>query len=285
MMHRADMRLVWPAVILLLAGCGRAEPWSDLFPDREAIPGWTRADRVQVFDSGNLYDLVNGQADAFFAYGFEQVAVQTYESAAGGQVRVEVWQMDSASNAYGLYTTFRAGAPVAIGNTGDTDPGRWVNFWQDRYFVRVFSIVPENAATLETIAREVAGALPSGGERPSLIERLPKEGLVADSKVFFRQEISIQDHVWLGGQNLLSLGAETDAVLAGYEIQGTRVWLLLVEYPDDAAASASLEALAAGEFDNLSAAAVQGELFGAVFGTLPSADAEQLLMIALNGGI
>jgi len=284
MMRRAGIRLIWLAALLLAAGCGRAEPSHDLFPDLGAIPGWTPVGEAEVFDSDNLYDLVNGQADSFFVYGFEQVHVQTYENAAGGLLRVEIWQMDTASNAYGLYTMLRSGEPVAVGNAGDTEPGRRIDFWQDRAVVRVFSFAPENPATLEIFAVQVARVLPPGGQPPPLIERLPKEGLVQDSEVFFHQETSIQNHLWLGGQNLLSLDAETDAVLARYLIHDTGVWLLLVQYPEDAAAAAAMEALAAPEFDNFGAVAVEGGLLGAVFGALPKTDAEQLLMSALEGG-
>lgn len=284
MMGRAGTALVWLWTLLLAAGCGRTEQSQDLFPGRDAIPGWTPTGELQVFERDNLHDLVNGQADSFFVYGFEQVQVQTYENTAGRQLRVEIWQLDSASNAYGLYTMQRSGEPIAIGNAGDADPGRRVDFWQDRAFVRVFSFAPEDASTLEAFAVEVSMALPSGGQPPSLIEHLPWEGLVKNSEVFFHQETSIQDHLWLGGQNLLSLSAETDAVLARYFIGDTGVWLLLVQYPGDGAAATALEALTASGLDDISAAAVEGGLLGAVFGAESSSEAEQLLMNALVGG-
>ena len=175
MMRRAGTMLTWLAMLLVVAGCGRAEPSHDLFPDRDAIPGWAPVDEVQVFDSDNLYDLVNGQADSFFVYGFEQVHVQTYESAAGGVLRVEIWQMDTASNAYGLYTMLRSGEPVAIGNAGDTDPGRRVDFWQDRAFVRVFSFAPENAATLEIVCHASGQRTPIR-RTTAVTDRAPAQG-------------------------------------------------------------------------------------------------------------
>jgi len=54
------------------------------------LSGWTPVDEIQAFDAETLYDLVDGQADAFFAYGFEQVAVQSYEGE-DGILRLEVW--------------------------------------------------------------------------------------------------------------------------------------------------------------------------------------------------
>lgn len=284
MTRRAGTWVIWLATLLLAAGCGRPAPSQKLFPARDAIPGWTPVDEVQVFETNNLYDLVDGQADSFFVYGFEQVHVQAYESAVGGMLRLEIWQMDTASNAYGLFTMLRSGEPVAVGNSGDTDPGRRIDFWQDRAFVRVFSFTPKDAATLESFAAQVSSALPSGGQPPPLVESLPQEGLVKDSAVYFHQETSIQDHLWLGGQNLLSLGAETDGVLARYLMHDTPVWLLLVEYPEVATAAAALETLAVSELDNMSAVDVEGRLLGAVFGVLPKTDAEELLMIVLKGG-
>ena len=284
MMSRTGSLVLSLGVLLLLAvGCGPAGTFDGVFPEGDEIPGWAPAGDVQAFGRDNLYDLVNGQADTFFAYGFERVDVQIYENDAGRQLRVEAWQMDSASNAYGLYTASRSGEPVSIGNSGDADPGRRVDFWQDRAFVRVFAYAPEEAVTLEAFAENVSRALPSGGRRPPLVEGLPGEGLVEGSVIFFHQESSIQDHLWLGGMNILALGAETDGVLARYVLSDVAVWLLLIEYPEDTAAAAALDALTASKPSDLSVAVADGVYLGAVFGALPSIDAEKLVSSALDG--
>ncbi|MFN2220796.1 MAG: DUF6599 family protein [Anaerolineae bacterium] len=285
MMRRIGAGVLWLALVLLsLAGCGNSESWPDRFPGENAVPGWSPASEVQEFDTGNLYDLVDGQADAFFAYGFESAYVRIYENGEGEQMRVELWRLDDPSNAYGLYTALRGGEPIAIGNDGDTDAGRRVDFWQDRALVRVFAVAPQDPATLERFAKTISGALPAGGERPPLIEQLPEEGLVVDSDLFFHQEVSMQGYLWLGGENLLSLGSETDAVLARYEFEDASAWLLLVEYLQDADASAALAALSEAGLENLGAAAVQGRMLGAVFGGLPNAQSERFLMSALDRG-
>lgn len=285
MKSRVGAGILCLALLLLLpTGCGNSESWPDRLPDTDAVPGWVPIGEMQEFDDTNLYDLVDGQADAFFAYGFESVYVRTYESGKGEQLRVELWRLDSPSNAYGLYTTLRGGEPVAIGIDGDTDPGRRVDFWQDRALVRVFTVAPQDPATLERFAETISEALPAGGQRPPLIGLLPEEGLVPDSEVFFHQEISMQGYLWLGGQNLLSLGTETDAVLARYELEEASAWLLLVEYVEDADASAALAALSGAGLENLGAAEVQGRMLGAVFGSLPDAQSERLLGNALDRG-
>ncbi len=269
--------------IVMLTACGGRVDLRDAMPGAGAIPGWSPAGVTQVFNVENLYDLVDGQADAFFAYGFEQVAVQTYNSADGESLRVEVWQLATPADAYGLFASYRAGRPVPVGNEADTDPGRRLDFWQNRYFVRVYTDTGVDDATLKGFAGSVSDTLPSGGERPALLDRLPQDGLIEGSDTYFHQEISIQDRLWLGGQNLLGLSPETSAVLARYDLAGDRTWLLLVEYPDDGSALAGKQALQAGGIDDIVSTEVQDNLLGAVFGPVDEGVAQALLAKALQG--
>jgi hypothetical protein len=236
-----------------------------------------------VYDTATLYDLVNGQADAFFAYGFEQVSVQTYEDGTGAMLRATVWKLATPADAYGLFTTNISGVPEQVGRGGDADPGRRIVFWQDRYFVDVFALPEQPAAVLRDLAGAVSANLPPGGERPALVERLPAGGLVARSPVFFHEELSIQGHPWLGGENLLGLSAETDGVLARYEVGGGLARLLMVEYGSAAAAQAGLAALDGAGLDGLAATDTRGELLGAVFGEVDASAALGLLQAALGG--
>ena len=278
--------------ILLDSGCtpqptqtsGRRQPptLSDVLPGADAFPGWTPAGAVETYNRESLFDLVDGQADAFFVYGFKQVAVQSYENAEGAVLRIEVWRLASPADAYGLFTTIIGGTPVAIGNDGDADPGRRLTFWQDRYIVQVHARQPLDDADLRSFAEAVSNALPSGGERPTLMDRLPSDGLVERSAIFFHEEISIQSYLWLGGENLLGLGPETDGVLAQYDIGGEMAQLLLVEYPKAEAASTGVKGLQTGQVSSLVAVTAYENLLGAVFGTIGEAEASELIATALS---
>jgi len=135
----------------------------------------------------------------------------------------------------------------------------------------------ELAQVLWGFAEAVSAALPEGGERPALVGRLPPAGLVERSAIFFHQEISIQDQLWLGGANLLVLSPETDAVLARYAVGGAVARLLLVQYPDAEAASAGLAALEDSQINGLVTADVRDNLLGAVFGEVDAVTADKLL--------
>jgi hypothetical protein len=273
---------------LLLAACRADGPTTSgslatVFPAANVVAGWTPTEDPLTFDRENIFSLVDGMADSYFVYGFEQVAVQYYKNPAGAIVGIEVWQLGTQADAYGLFTISLAGDSADIGNDGDTDPGRRLAFWQDRYYVRVGARQSLDHAVLVGFAEAISAALPTGGKRPAIESLLPTEGLIERSVIFFHEEISIQNDVWLGGENVLSLGPETDGVLAQYNVDGTTSRLMLIEYPDTESARAGLAALGrSAEIDNLVAANVDGDLLGAVFGEVNEGTATELLTKALS---
>jgi hypothetical protein len=167
-------------------------------------------------------------------------------------------------------------------------------FWQDRYLVQVRALPVQREAQrllqelddaeLRAFAKAVSAALSADGERPVLLSRLPSEGLVERSTLFFHEEISIQDRLWLGGQNLLELTPQTDGILARYDLDGAFAHLLLVQYPDTEAAAAGLTALWDGQISDLVVAEAHDNLLGAVFGQVDEAAASELLAVALGNG-
>jgi hypothetical protein len=226
--------------------------------------------------------MVDGQADAYFVYGFEQVATQRYQNAAGAILEVAIWQLATPADAYGLFTFGRAGEPAAIGNEGDADPGRRLVFWQDCYWVQVYGRQQLPDADLQAFAHAVSTALPAGGERPALVSRLPKNGLIERGFIFFHEEISIQTDIWLGGTNILGLSPQTNGILARYDPDGVMALLLLIQYPDAKAATTGLDALKAGQVDGLVAADARDNLLGAILGEVDPSAATELLAKALG---
>jgi hypothetical protein len=257
-------------------------PLADFFPSAGVIPGWALDGDLGAYDSETIFALVDGQADFFFAYGFERVAVQRYKNAEDVLLDAQIWQVADPEGAYGLYTASRAGSLADVGNEGDTDPGRRLVFWQASYVVELFARKTIPDTDLLGFGEALSAALPTGGEPPALVERLPADGLVERSAIFFYDELSIQTEVWLGGENVLGLGREIGGVMARYELDGVIVRLMLVEYPDVDAASAALTALEGGEIGDLAGAGAQDNLLGAVFGQVDEAPAQALLEAALE---
>lgn len=284
----------WPLCLtsLLLiftsSACIVAKPTSvprdlaGVFLEADAIPGWIISQKVETYNHDNLFNLVDGQADSFFAYGFEQVAVQRYLNGGGVLLNVEIWQLATPADAFGLFTAGQAGTPATIGNDGDSDPGRRLAFWQDCYFVNLSAAQTVPDETLQAFGKAIVDKLPSGGEHPAILSRLPQSGLVEHGYIFFHEEMSIQMEVWLGGKNLLGLSQDTNGVVGRYKLGDSTGRLMLIEYPAARQATKGLKALQGGDISDLVASNVHGNLLGAVFGKVAAAQAEILLQEALK---
>ena len=69
--------------------------------------GWTPKEEPKLFTKETLFDLMDGQSDAFFVYGFQKAAVQRFSNADGVTLNVSVFQVDAADSAYGLFSVNR----------------------------------------------------------------------------------------------------------------------------------------------------------------------------------
>ncbi len=267
---------------LLLAGCAAspgAPELGTIFPASGAVAGWSAAQAVKTYDRKHLFELVDGQAEAFFAFGFEQAAVQRYTNAQGNQLNVEAWQLASTDDACGLFLSNQSGQAAQLGSESALKSGRRLSFWQARYYIAITANQSLPDETLLAFGAALSKALPDGGERPAILKRLPADGLVAGSAIFFREEISIQNLVWLGGNNLLGLSQKTGGAAGTYQLQGQAYSLLVVQYPDSGGASGALRQLEQARPEGYTAARTNGSLLATVFGP-PEAQAVQALLDA-----
>lgn len=247
--------------------------------ERDSV--WNPVEPAVLYQPDNLYDLMNGQSDAFFVYGFEQAAVQRFQYADDAKkvLIVSIFQVDAPDSAYGLFTINGSGESIQIGNGGVQTPGQRLAFWQSRYFVQMTALKPVDADALPVVATSISKSLPNGGVQPELVDVLPEGG---SEMRYFHQELSIQDSVYLGGENLLGLSMDTNGVMARYEIGGAKAWLVIIEYPESSQASEGLRALQSGKIEGVVASKVEGVRLGAVFGEAAAKEADDFLKQALT---
>jgi len=282
-----DFALLPVAVLLgiaIVTGCATPEAPTpaDLFPRSDDIPGWWPSDETQSYTQDDLFDYMDGEAEIYFVYGFERMRVQEYAGEKGGPIRVEIYEVDADENAYGLFTFYRGGQVLAVGNEGDLALGGRIGFWQDRYFVRVFPIKDVREEILRAFAQYVSNELPSGGAPPELVSRLPPERLVARSEKFFHEKLALDNIIWTVDENVLNLDAETDALAAAYDYGGVTVTLLVVAYPGAEAAGVALRNLKTAGSQTLSAAEQRDQYLLAVFEAPDQEAANDLLHRALG---
>jgi hypothetical protein len=282
---RKQLAYIIVVAMMALGACGapggQGPAPQDLLPASGAVAGWERSGEMKVYVPEDLFDYMDGQAELFFVYYFERLATQEYQRGGEGPLIVEVYQVASPADAYGLFSFYATGEPIDLGAGGAEEPGRLISFWQGRFYARIFAYGEAEQESLSALARQVAAGMPEGGALPELVTRLPQENLVPGSAQFFHQKLSLDNLLWLGEENILDLSEQTDAVLAAYAYGDVKAQLLVVEYPDAAEAQAAQAALAGSGLENLSAAGQSDQYLVAVFQAPDQAIADELLQKAL----
>jgi hypothetical protein len=253
----------------------------EVLPDGEVVPGWSGGADTTTYDRDSLYDFMNGAADLYFTYGFEELAVGGYRDVDENAVQVEVYRLATDADAYGLFAYNAYGEPVDVGVDGTLAGGDLLAFWQSRTFVQVVARNRVDDGVLLAFAGAVASALPQGGVRPALVEALPAGGMVPGSARFFREKMALDNLLWLGAEDVLGLGADVEGALARYGIDGRDADLVLIAYPDARRADTALSALRGAGLEDLVLAEVREGTLGAVFGQVDEGTAAALLEKAL----
>jgi len=211
-----------------------AEPLRQLTDSLPAqVNGWTVEGEDRFFDDKTIFDYIDGEGEVYRAYNLRGCLSRLYSKEGAPAIVLDVFDMGSAADAFGVFTHDIEGAAVAIGQDGRWRPG-WLNFWKDRFFVSI-TIQEENAQAFEAaleLGRQVAARVPKKGARPKLLERLPQKGLQSGTVRFLHNPIVLNYHFYLSDENILDLSPQTDAVLATYQKAATSARLLLVHYPD-----------------------------------------------------
>ena len=234
-------------ILIGLASCGPEE--NQGVANRQFVPqnvaGWEVQDSVRTFDRQTIFDYINGAGEVYLSYGFREVTEHRFQREGSPEITVEIFDMGSTEDAYGVFTYARESESEGIGQAYEYR-GSVLCFWQDRYYVCVtcYEQTAETKEVLPELARQISGRLPDGGTRPGLVDVLPPEQRVEHSERFFHLHSSLNYHYFVARENLLNMGPETRAVMARYTPGSVR--LLCVQYPEAPAASAGYRGFADG---------------------------------------
>lgn len=104
------------------------------FPE---IEGWHPEGKVKIFRRGDLWEYINGAAEQFVMYGFQILRYREF-SKGDRMITVEIYDMGSPLNAFGIYTAERPvdGKRLSIGTEAVIDPFLCL-LLKDRYYVKV----------------------------------------------------------------------------------------------------------------------------------------------------
>lgn len=198
----------------------------------QEVSGWQKSRDDQVFGREDIFDYLDGAGELYLAFDFRFVFVREYAKPSAPSIVVEVYQMSSSADAFGVFTQDADGQEVRLGQKSLYGAGL-LRFWKDKIFVRIMADreTPEAREALWELGGVIDAAIPAAGPKPELLARLPVEGRRPGTTRFFHTVISLNTHYFMSNVNILNLSPETQAVMARYEKGGAQGTLILVEYP------------------------------------------------------
>jgi len=176
--------LIWPGLSSAFQKEARASLTS-LLPQ---IESWEFSEAPQNYYTENLYEYIDGAAEIYLNYDFQQLTVGQYKKIDSlASLSVEIYDMGSRENAFGIYSAERFSDAnfVAVGSQGYIEEGS-LNFLLDRYYVKLlcFDCGHEAESALILFAQSIVDKVKSPTKLPSLIKIFPRQGLIANSEKF-----------------------------------------------------------------------------------------------------
>jgi hypothetical protein len=211
-----------------------------ILPD--TIGGWKKAAPPDLYNPKDLSNYIDGGAELFLSYNFQNALSLKYVDPAGNEINVDIFDMGSAFDAFGVFAHSRETIDDRVGQGCEYAAGL-LTFWKDRYYVSILAY-PETAEKREVVfklGQAIAGAITSEGPLPPIISLLPAESLLPETVHYFHHYIWLNSFTFVSNENVLNIGHDTPAALGKYRQAGATYFLLLVRYPDAAKAKAASE--------------------------------------------
>ncbi len=223
---------IWFTAILLTASITLSG--QQLFPD---LKGYKKVSDYPVYTPDDLWDYINGAADAYLALGFIDLNITEYVKGKNN-IKAEIYSFADDAEAFGIYSMERSPGYffIPVGVQGYNEEGI-VHFYKDRYYIKISSHSKSGKVNekMKEIAGLIAGRIEGKIDFPALLKIFPAEGLLKNQETYLLE--SILGHEYLN-----------DAFRASYEVNDERFDIYLFRCDDGEEASAIAAKLAGDAF-------------------------------------
>ncbi len=151
---------------------------------------------LSIYTPDNLYEYMDGGADIFLLYGVRGVLHKDLR-ANGVDITVDIFDMGTPDSAFGMYAAERtADEPFAsIGAEGYANKGA-LNFFQDRFYIKLTGFGDGADTVLGVLARTVSARIGTNAGLPAILALLPGENRKPHSEQYMLNDPL--GHAYLG---------------------------------------------------------------------------------------
>jgi hypothetical protein len=163
------------------------------------LQGFKKTSSYPVYTADNLWDFINGAADTYLAYGFEDLHVAEYTKGKN-VIKLEIYRHKDNIQAFGIYSSERSPSFrfINIGAQGYKADGS-LNFFKGKYYVKIrtYSKSEKVIQTLESLALRVSDMLQCDSEMPATLKEFPDIGKKKNAETYIKE--SVLGHEFLSG--------------------------------------------------------------------------------------
>lgn len=213
-----------------------------LLPANNFMKGFSKAGQPKIFTSSDLYGYIDGGAELFLEFGFEQLTLQRYKNSNDDEITFEIYRLTDQVAAAGIYF-MKCGKPTPDISFSErhTVNKYHLMLQKNNYFI-IIANQDGNEKYLPSIimaAKDIASKISSTEGMNTqdgtikILDCLPVQNRLENTIRFIRGPYALQSLYTLGDGNILQLNNTITAVTADYKDQnGNAFTRLIVEYPD-----------------------------------------------------
>lgn len=217
-------------------------------PASAELPGWAAAGPSEHYEREGLYGYINGGSEIFLQYDFRRVEAGRYKKIngeTGPEVTVDLYQMGSVLDAYGIFSIRREGGEKTLDLGGIPN---WLSESQASlasgvHYVNIIGFETK-AEDLAAFARLIAKKLQAAGNKPIALAgtagpwtALPRDGLLPDTIRFIKGKLAAQEESEILAPDFWKFAEGTLAASAKYGLDARK--LIVVDFAAEPAGLAA----------------------------------------------
>lgn len=181
-----NIRFVTGFLLIMLAGSLSAQEYN--FPD---LPGYRKNTDFPVYKPDNLWDFIDGAAEAYLAYGFIDLHLAEYRRGKN-IIKLQIYRHSDHIMAFGIYSAERSSSfkYLNLGAQGYITEGS-VNFFKGNYYVKImtYSKAEKTLQALQSLALKVSEMLEGSRDMPSSLTLFPGAGKRANEEMYINENV------------------------------------------------------------------------------------------------
>lgn len=189
--------IIVASLLVGFASVAQEQPKSDplgIFMTASELPGgFARAGDATQFGPDNVFQLIDGEAELYFPYGFKRVISVTYThpESPGNQMAAEIYEMASPLDGFGIYSNYRDEDSQLTEVGAEGFRGRTqVMFYKGPHFVKLRVRKAEGQGErMLACAKAIADALPGDTAKATETDVVKIEGAIPNTDRYVAQSL------------------------------------------------------------------------------------------------